>query len=236
MGNGRAAFEEPSINQAYFFKDGRYARVKYTPATPIEEITYGPTQVAEHWKSLASAGFEVVDAAFAIRDPGHEGEHYFFSGTQYVRIKFTPGTPDEELLNGPTDIVSGWASLDEAGFSKVDAVLPITADGVEGEAYVFSGDSYVRIKVNPGVHRGDNIVYGPAKIADQWPSLVKAGFGEGIDAVLTASAQPGYEDQAYFFKGDEYVRVKVVPSTTDDKIVYGPESIENGWKTLTWGW
>ena len=41
MGNGRTCFEDPSINEAYFFSGSRYCRVKYTPDTNVEEITYG---------------------------------------------------------------------------------------------------------------------------------------------------------------------------------------------------
>lgn len=236
MGNGRACFEEPSINEAYFFSGEQYCRVKYTPGTSAEDITYGPTEIAQEWKTLVEAGFNTVDAAFAIRDPGYENQVYFFSGTKYVRIKFIPGTPQEEILSGPTDIVSGWASLDRAGFDTVDAVLPITDPGYEGQAYVFRGDQYVRIKVNPGVHRGDVITYGPASIAENWPSLVNAGFPNGVDAILSASAQPGFGDQAYFFSGDRYARIKVVPSTSEDVITAGPSRIAEGWKTLTWGW
>ncbi|KAM7185906.1 hypothetical protein V8F20_011610 [Naviculisporaceae sp. PSN 640] len=140
-----------------------------------------PSTNPAEWKFLDKTGFASsgIDAAFAIRDsPGHEGQVYFFSGENYLRLRFTPGTPDEELLNGPTKITLGWASLDKAGFRTVDAIMPITGvREAEGEAYVFSGDQYVRTKVNPGVHGGDEIVFGPAKIKDEWPSLVKAGNG-----------------------------------------------------------
>jgi len=236
MGNGRACFEEPSINEAYFFSGDQYCRVKYTPDTNVEEITYGPTAIAREWKTLVEAGFTTVDAAFAIRDPDHEHQVYFFSGTQYVRVKFLPGTPTEEILNGPTDIVNGWASLDRAGFDTVDAVLPISDPQYEGQVYVFRGDQYVRVKVNPGVHRGDVITYGPASIAENWPSLVDAGFANGVDAILSTAAQPGFEDQAYFFNGDRYARIKVVPSTSKDVITSGPARIEEGWTSLGWGW
>ncbi|KAM7190393.1 Hemopexin-like domain containing protein [Rhypophila sp. PSN 637] len=236
----RAAFESPAINEAYFFSGSRYARIQYSPGTPDEKITYGPTTIAAEWKTLEKAGFASsgIDAAMAIRDsPGHENQVYFFSGTKYLRIRFTPGTPDEELLNGPTEISSGWASLDKAGFKTVDAILPITGvESAKGEAYVFSGDQYVRVKVNPGVHRGDTIVFGPANIADEWPNLAKAGFGDGVDAVLSASGQKGFEDEAYFFKGQRYVRVRVIPGQKQETITYGPADIKDGWKTLAWGW
>ncbi|KAK3313332.1 Hemopexin-like domain-containing protein [Apodospora peruviana] len=237
MVNGKTCFEEPSINEAYFFKSERYARIKYTPSTNDDTITYGPTAISAEWKTLVQAGFSSIDAAFAIRDKDHANQIYVFSGTSYVRIKFFPGTPDEKILNGPTSIVSGWASLDKAGFKSVDAVLPIMNGGYEGQAYVFKGDQYVRVKVNPGVHRGDTITYGPASIKENWTSLAKVGF-KTVDAVLSVSGAKGYENQAYFFYGDEYVRVKVAPGVRGgDEITYGPAKIAENWKSLkSLGW
>lgn len=157
--------------------------------------------------------------------PGHSGEAYFFHGTKYAKIKFVPSSPDEKVLYGPTEIAREWKTLTKAGFSTVDAALPVP--GHEGEVYFFSGTRYVRIKFVPGTPE-ESIVFGPANIADEWKSLVKAGF-ETVDAVFSV---PGNEGQAYFFSGNQYAKIKFTPGTPTEEVTYGPTSIVGQWKTL----
>lgn len=157
--------------------------------------------------------------------PGHSGEAYFFHGAKYARIKFVPGTPQEEVVFGPAEISREWKTLAQAGFSTIDAALPIA--GKQGEVYIFSGTRYVRIKFVPGTPE-ERIVYGPAKIVDEWKALAKAGF-ETVDAVLPI---PGHDDQAYFFSGNQYVRIKFTAGTPNEEILYGPTSIVEEWKAL----
>ena len=53
------------------------------------------------------------------------------------------------------------------------------------------------------------IIKGPAKIRDTWPSLNKAGFDE-VDMVLPL---PGDPSVAYFFSGANYAVVQIVPGS-----------------------
>lgn len=223
----RACFPAPSIGEAYFFHGTQYVRVKFTPSTSNEEITFGPASVAHEWKTLAEAGFSTIDAAFTV--PGHQNEVYIFSGTRYIRIRFTPATPDESIVYGPANIADEWKTLVKAGFSTVDAVLPVP--GHDGQAYFFSGHQYARIKFTPGTPE-EEITFGPRKITDEWKTLAKAGFST-VDAVLPV---PGHEGQAYFFSGSQYVRIKFTPSSSEEEITYGPASITDEWKSLNWGW
>ncbi|OCK97485.1 uncharacterized protein K441DRAFT_546434, partial [Cenococcum geophilum 1.58] len=156
--------------EAYFFSGTRYARIEFIPSNSYEKIIYGPANIADEWPALTKAGFKTVDAVLRIPNPNpnpdRQGEAYFFSGAQYVRIKVIPGKPDE-LIFGPANIADEWPALTKAGFKTVDAVLPIP--NPEGEAYFFSGAQYARIKVIPG--KPDELIFGPANIADHWPSL-----------------------------------------------------------------
>lgn len=225
---GRAAFPAPGLpDQAYFFHGAQYARVQFTPSSPEEKITFGPAKVAHEWKTLVKAGFTTIDAAFPV--PGHEGEIYVFSGTRYVKIKFVPGTPEESILYGPANIVDEWKSLAKAGFETIDAVLPVP--GHEGQVYFFSGNQYVKIKFTPSSST-EEITFGPTTITKEWKTLAQAGF-DTIDAALPV---PGHEGQAYFFSGSQYVKIKFVPSSSTEEIVYGPTRITNEWKSLAWGW
>ncbi|KAF8805814.1 hypothetical protein BYT27DRAFT_7257868 [Phlegmacium glaucopus] len=62
-------------------------------------------------------------------------------------------------------------------------------------------------------------------IVDEWPSLLDAGFSI-IDAVVPS---PNGHGETYFFSGTQYALVKVVPGTTDDRIINGPKSISTEW-------
>lgn len=74
-----------------------------------------------------------------------------------------PGTRDQEIVSGQARITDEFPSIAKAGFSIIDAALP--APGPGGEAYVFGGARYARIKIVPGT-RDDKIMYGLAFIAN----------------------------------------------------------------------
>jgi hypothetical protein len=224
----RTCFPVPGVSgEAYFFHGAKYAKIRFVPSSPDEQIVFGPASVPQKWKTLAQAGFTSVDAALPV--PGHEGEVYFFSGTRYVRIKFVPGTAEERIVFGPANIADEWKSLAKAGFATVDAVLPVP--GHNGQAYFFSGNQYAKISFVPGTPT-EELVYGPVSIVNEWKTLGQAGF-DTIDAVLPV---PGHDGQAYFFSGSQYVKIKFVPSSGNEEILYGPTRTVNEWKTLTWGW
>ncbi|KAK4446369.1 Hemopexin [Podospora aff. communis PSN243] len=225
----RACFQysATSNGEAYFFSGSRYARIKVIPSSSDDKIIYGPTKFASEWSTLVKTGFESIDAVLPAPGPGNEKDFYFFSGTRYARIRFTPGTPDESIIFGPAKITDHWVCLAKAAVDRVDAVMPIAGTS---EAYFFRGENYVRVNLSD-----DSIVFGPAKIVDHWPSLVKSGF-DVVDAILPIP-DPGYEGQAYFFRGDQYSRIKVVPGSKSDEITFGPALIAKEWKSLaSWDW
>lgn len=78
-----------------------------------------------------------------------------------------------------------------------------------GRAYFFYANKYVVIDVNPST-TDDTIALGPKLLVDNWPSLMKAGFGE-VDAVLP---NPSNSDQMYFFSMEQYVLVNVQLGTS----------------------
>ncbi|KAK3299778.1 Hemopexin-like domain-containing protein [Chaetomium fimeti] len=157
--------------------------------------------------------------------PGEPNQAYFFHGATYAKIKFTPSTNDDEVIFGPTDIAKEWKTLVQAGFSTVDAALPVP--GKPDEVYFFSGTRYVRIKFVPSSPE-ESIVFGPANIADHWKSLIKAGF-QTVDAAFPV---PGHEGEAYFFSGANYAKIRFTPSSDDDVVTFGPTNTAGQWKTL----
>ncbi|KAK5653739.1 hypothetical protein OQA88_7895 [Cercophora sp. LCS_1] len=225
----RSCFNHPTIKESYFLSGARYARIKVVPSSRNDRITFGPAKLVDHWPSLVKCGFDSVDAILPV--PGYDKEIYVFSGLQYARIKVIPETSDDTVVYGPAKITDQWPSLAKAGFDRVDTCMPVPGEGNESEAYFFRGENYVRVKVVPGSNN-DSIRFGPAKIADHWPSLVKAKF-DVVDAILPV---PGYDGLAYFFRGNRYARIKVIPSTQKDEIDFGPAAIAAEWPSLSWDW
>ncbi|KAL4815848.1 Hemopexin [Aspergillus spinulosporus] len=216
-----AVFYHKGIQQAYFFGGRRYARIEFTPGSSGEKITFGPAAIADRWPSLRSIGFGTIDAILPI--DGSQDEGYYFFGARFARIKLVPSSDDDTVVDGPWVITQKLGSLSKAGFDTIDTALPVP--GAPGEAYIFRGVNYVRINVDQ-----DRIVYGPAKLTAEWPGLTEAGF----DSVDAAFAEPGNTNgTTYFFKGDQYVKIRVV-ANAPDTIVYGPKFIKDHWKTLDW--
>jgi hypothetical protein len=56
------------------------------------------------------------------------------------------GPVNDILLDGPTLITEGWASLKAAGFKTVDAFVPNAE--FPNQAWVFSGDNYAQISIS----------------------------------------------------------------------------------------
>ncbi|KIM41540.1 hypothetical protein M413DRAFT_27868 [Hebeloma cylindrosporum] len=156
-------------------------------------------------------------------DPSGNGNAYFFAGDQYALINVRPGTTDDTLEAGPKLIFGNWPSLVEAGFGNVDAILQ-NPNNLQHEAYFFYGTH----QLSPLGSTGDYIINGPKTIVDEWPSLKQAGFST-VDAILP---HPRVASKAYFFSGDKYALIKIVPGTTDDCIINGPKPIATEWPSL----
>ncbi|KAG8740726.1 hypothetical protein FRC12_015899 [Ceratobasidium sp. 428] len=153
--------------RAYFFSGSKYARIEYVPGAPGDKILGGVRTISDGWPSLAKAGFNHVDGAFLV--PGNPKEAYVFSGEKYVRIQFTEGQTNDELLDGPKAITTGWSVIK---FKELDTILP--RPGSDNGAYIFSGDKYVQVKVVVGGY--DELISGQRDVAPYWPSLHQAGF------------------------------------------------------------
>lgn len=216
----RACFKHPeNKGEAYFFSNTECVRITIQPGTTRDHIVDGPKLIINEWSSLQKTIVFRVDAA--LPNPDNTDEAYFFSGSRYVLINVTRNS----IVHEPKQILTEWPSLRQAGFTTVDAVLPNPDD--EGEAYFFSGERYVLVKIRPGT-RNDFIVNGPKVTRTEWPSLRQAGFS----VVEAAIPHPTENEQAYFFSGDQYVLINVKPGTNQDSIVNGPKDVATNWPSL----
>ncbi|KAG8793989.1 hypothetical protein FRC12_000953 [Ceratobasidium sp. 428] len=160
----------------------------------------------------------------AIRIYGRD-QYHFFSGNTYARIDWTPGHRDA-LVYGPAQLTDDWKSLREAGFSQIDAILPIP-DQVY-EAFVFSGTQFCRIRYLVD-HGDDELLTTVSSITPQWDSLAKAGF-DHIDGAMVV---PGTTDQAYFFSGTRLCRVAFnLGPDQPDELLEGPYELCERWSKL----
>ncbi|EFW16758.1 hypothetical protein D8B26_001275 [Coccidioides posadasii str. Silveira] len=216
--------------EGYFFKGQRYLRMWWKPGTPEERKVFGPAKITDEWKIIRDAGFTSVDAMLpSTNDPQ---KVYAFSGNRYVRFSFVPGTPQESKIFGPAKIVDEWKSLRDAGFEKVDAVIPIPStkkEEYEEEAYFFSGTQYIRVRYTPGTPK-EEVVFGPTKITNEWKILRDAGF-DTMDAFIPNS-NSNTDVEVYGFRGTKYVRFRFTPGTPKEEVIFGPAGISENWATL----
>ncbi|KAJ5766245.1 Hemopexin [Penicillium nucicola] len=216
-----AAYYHPNYKQTYFFGGRRYARIKFTPSTNNDEISFGPAKIDEYWPSLVSIGFGTVDATLPVE--GSPDETYVFHGSRFARIKVVPETNKDTVVDGPWVITEKFKSLDSAGFDTIDTAMPVP--NKPGEVYFFRGIKYVKVNV-----KTDKTVYGPAKISVEWPALTAAGF-DSVDAAFPVPENTN--GLTYFFRGDQYVKLEVIASAPD-KPNFGPKPIKDYWKSLDW--
>ncbi|KAG9126953.1 hypothetical protein FRC07_001252 [Ceratobasidium sp. 392] len=148
-------------------------------------------------------------------------QYHFFDGPSYVRIDWTPGQRDV-LAYGPALIINDWKSLRDAGFTQIDAILPL-ADEIY-QAFVFSGTRFCRIRYLVG-QGDDDLLTSVGSIKEHWGSLARAGFHKVDGAMIV----PGTTDQAYFFSGTKICRVAF---NTTDELLEGPYEISERWAKL----
>ncbi|WP_395295700.1 hemopexin repeat-containing protein [Kitasatospora hibisci] len=172
----------------YLFKGDKYLRYRVTD----EKITSGPKSLADGWPGLKGADFTLgIDAACSV--PDSSTDLYLFKGDKYLR--YHVGT--EKVTSGPKGLADGWSGLKGTDFtSGVSAACSVP--GEPTNLYLFKGSKYLSYRVTD-----EKIISGPKSLADVWG--VDGVFAGGVD---DACRVPGGAGDLYFFKGDQYVRVR----------------------------
>ncbi|KAG8704250.1 hypothetical protein FRC08_002343 [Ceratobasidium sp. 394] len=196
---GRAALNADGQDATYFFEGDRYVKITWWPDQGGDTIRYGPTKIFNEWHTLKEIGFNQIDAILPI--PGDTNTAYFFSGSKYVRLKFTPSSSKEELLGSVRSTTANWRSLAKAGFDRVDAAIPVP--GTTNQAYFFSGREFCRVSFREGVASPDELLDGPHMIRDRWEGL-------GVNTIDTIFPSPTSHKHAYFFSGSQAGRLAFV--------------------------
>lgn len=94
---------------AYFFSGNKYIRVSSIAVGKNTDILdVKPTEIVNGWPSLKEAGFKSIVAVLSIGD----SDAYFFSGSQYVRVKdIVIGKGGDKMVNKVYEVTDNWPSL-----------------------------------------------------------------------------------------------------------------------------
>ncbi|KAG9083930.1 hypothetical protein FS749_005623 [Ceratobasidium sp. UAMH 11750] len=191
----------------------------FSPPGKTETYFFFVPAIFKGWSALKEAGFARVDATLPI--PGNVNKAYFFSGSQYARIQFTPGSSKEQILGGVHPI-SDWRSLSKAVFNHVDAAMIVL--GKTDQAYIFSGNKICRILFREGTSDGDELLDGSHVIRARWGKL---SFWK-VDRIVPNPHLPG---QAYVFAGSQAARISITPEGGAN-VEVGPKNAADHWPSL----
>lgn len=152
---------------------------------------------------------------------GDNHKIYLFSHDQYIRFTNVSAGRDAGY---PRQLAGHWPGLPQTFAQGIDAALYRPDNG---KIYFFKGNQYARYTT-----ANNQLTYEVTRyIADGWPGL-PAEFQTGIDAAFWRESNA----KVYFFKGNRYVRFKLVDSVPVYEYVRPiagnwpglPTSFENG--------
>ncbi|MFJ7243598.1 chitinase C-terminal domain-containing protein [Kitasatospora sp. NPDC098652] len=174
-------------NEAYLFSGDQFARISVHPGAVDDTMLDGPKRIVDAFPVLKGTIFESgVDAAFSVR----KGEAYLFKDGKYVLLWV-----DDKKAGDVRNVADNWPSLRGTPFAQhIDAAFSTTEwtrwwwffQYVPGEAFLFSGNQYIRISVTPGT-TDDKVLNGPLTICQGWNSLCGTPFDGGAQP---ATAEP----------------------------------------------
>ncbi|XVE99786.1 hypothetical protein REPUB_Repub03eG0231000 [Reevesia pubescens] len=221
-----AAFRTYDWNEAYLFMKNEYLLLNYAHGTTGDKVIYGPLYIRDGFHSLVGTTFGEygIDCAFDI-NYHYTTEAFIFSGNFCTYIDYASNTTNDKKLKVSLPITTFFPFFRETVFqSGIDAAFKARATE---EVYLFKGDQYAIINFgDPNRPGSGHLIDDICKITEGFPSLRNTIFETGFDAALASHSN---EDEAYLFKGDQYVLLNYA----DDYIICGPEPILSIWPSLS---
>ncbi|OSX61746.1 hypothetical protein POSPLADRAFT_1057515 [Postia placenta MAD-698-R-SB12] len=143
-------------------------------------------------------------------NPRSSGDQvYIFKDDRYILIQVDPSLTDT-LLSGPHCIADDWVSLEQVGFSCIDAALPNPS--APNQVFFFFQDRYVLVEVcsTPGA-RDDKLIDGPKNTLIEFANLQGPQFGTpDVTLQVAWPADDGYY-WVYFFKDTNWLQFSFKP-------------------------
>lgn len=201
----------------FFFTNGEYFRFVDDGAPVHVDLKYPnqyPMPVTDHWTGLWNGKFDAAT-------DWSNGYAYFFKGSQYTKMSLSGHTT---LSGYPKPIVgtgSGWKNWPSSWANgNIDAVVMWS----NGHAYFFRGSEYIKVRLSDYtvVSGYPKPIIGSGSGWKNWPS----SFASGIDGALMRN-----NEHAYFFKGNQYIRVDLINYTLDPDNNY-PLYTKDSWTGL----
>ncbi|XP_074321286.1 albumin-2-like [Silene latifolia] len=158
------AFGSHNPGEAYIFERNNVAKWIYPSDSRRDRIIQGPVPISTMFPFLHGTVFESgVDAAF---ESTRKYEAYLFKGDKYIGINYGPHNPGRLNYGSIKDYwpIFKGTIFEHGGFSAA------LASHLEREAYIFKGDSYVRIKFTPG-RINYEVIGRVKKLTDGWDGL-----------------------------------------------------------------
>jgi hypothetical protein len=218
-GYTNAAFRSSRNNEAYFFINDKLLLLDYAPGTSNDKILYGPVLVRHGFPSLDNTKFGSygIDCAF---DTDND-EAFVFYQSLCAKIDYAPHTDKDKIISGPMQIAEMFPFLEGTGFEHgIDAAFRST---LNKEVYLFRGDKYARIDYGT-----NSLVQIIRDISDGFTCFKDTIFEKGIDAAFASHIS----NEAYLFKGDNFVRISFTPGESHDVIMGGVRQTRDVWKSL----
>ena len=224
-----AALWSNTNNKVYFFKGSEYIRVNPNNSWKVD-AGY-PKPIAGNWTGFPASFANGVDAAIWN---SKNNRIYFFKDDEYIRVN--PNNSFKVDAGYPKQIAGNWGGLGGSFSNDIDAAV---WSGTNKKVYFFKDEDYVRIDPFNAWKRGNGYpkliatnrigkrpdlkqAFASLNIDSNWPGFPN-NFGQNLDAAVWADKN----GRAYFFQGNQYVRVN--PNKNWEVDAGYPKPIAGNW-------
>ena len=208
-----SAFRSSSTNEVYFFLQDKYMRLYYIPGQQTQtddKILRDLDWICYDFPSLEHSSFAAYGIKCSFDTEGYKA--YLFSECYCVYFDYAN---DKILSFCAMDVM--FPVLENTVFENdIDSAFRSSRGK---EVYLFKGNKYGCLDYD------SKQLIGPIRnITDGFPVLKGTIFEDGIDACFASHK----ENEAYLFKGENYVLMNFI----DDTLVDDVKPIVDGWSSL----
>ncbi|WP_111707547.1 hemopexin repeat-containing protein [Lutibacter citreus] len=224
-----AALWSNTNNKVYFFKGSQYLRVNPNNNWAVDPGY--PKPITGNWPGFPTSFASGVNAAIWN---SKNNKIYFFKNDQYIRVN--PSNNFTVESGYPRTIAGNWEGLSGSFNNDIAAAV---WSGTNKKVYFFKGENYVRIDPFNNWKRGTGYpkliatnrigkrpdlkqAFAALNIDSNWPGFPN-NFGQNLDASFWANKN----GRAYFFQGNQYVRVN--PNKNWEVDLGYPKPIAGNW-------